>query len=150
MFCNTIVNCVEPFEIGTGNDAERSLCPLDCTMANNVVQGGATPVVWKSEPVNLHIEGNIMSGADGKIAPVSGMELKDAKLSRSTDGLWRPSADSPLKGAFVGNFPFVTEDMDGQFRESPKDAGADQLSSTNITNRALTQISDVGPDWWGN
>jgi len=147
--CNTIVNCAEPFEIGTGNDAERTLCPLDCTLANNVVQGGVTPVVWKSEPVNLHIEGNIMSGADREIAPVSGIELKDPKLSRSTDGLWRPSAGSPLKGAFKGNHPFVTEDMDGQFRELPKDAGADQLSAANINNRPLTRTSDVGPDWWG-
>ena len=59
--------------------------------------------------------------------------------------LWRISGNSPAKDAAIGSYGFVTEDMDGQLRDSKKDVGADEYS-TSVIVRHPVGVSDVGPD----
>ena len=147
VIANTIVNCSESFEIGTGSDAERTLPPEDCVIANNIVQAVETHVNILSEPVNLSLLGNLVFAPGLEIPELEGVERIETKLQKSNDWLWRPASGSPAIGAFKGEFAFVTEDMDGQSRKSPKDAGADQVSGEPVLNKPLTPSSDVGPLW---
>ena len=66
------------------------------------------------------------------------------------DRLWRPLADTPLRGAAAGDFRQMYLDMDGHWR-GKMDVGADQISDDPATRRPLT-AADVGPSWmdWSN
>src|SRR5690606_26149062 len=69
----------------------------------------------------------------------------DLSLSRGNDGVSRPSAESPVRGAAAG-FPGLAKDIDGQPRRGRFDAGCDQLSEAPVTARPLA-AADVGPAW---
>jgi poly(beta-D-mannuronate) lyase len=75
-----------------------------------------------------------------------GIQLINLKLERFGDGVWRPMADSPVRGAAEGEFPAVKIDIDGQSRKGRFDAGCDQQSNDPVTSRPLT-TADVGPEW---
>jgi len=57
----------------------------------------------------------------------SGIKSTNANLARAANGLWRPAADSPARGAAEGRYASITTDMDGQPRLARHDVGADQL-----------------------
>lgn len=143
---NTFVDCRYPLILGSGSDSERTLPPLDCVIANNVVQGASRVVTQEAAPVNLFWEGNIVQGSSLGIPQPAGILLADPGLNPAADGLWRPGSTSPLRGAASGSYPFVTVDMDGQNRSAPLDAGADQISSGEVLQRPLTP-DDVMPVW---
>jgi len=67
-------------------------------------------------------------------------------MARGANGLWRPAADSPVRGVSESRFASIKTDMDGQPRAESQDAGADQLSKAPVTNRPLS-AADVGPSW---
>jgi poly(beta-D-mannuronate) lyase len=144
---NTFVDDTANFAIGVEGHPVGTLEPLDCTIANNVVRGSTGPlVIVVHEPTNMTWEGNIMFGAPVGIT-TAGITEVDPLLSLAADGLFRPDAASPVIGAAVGDYPFVTTDMDGQARpDVGKDVGADQVSSDPITRPPLTP-SDVRPSW---
>ncbi len=145
---NTFVNCTNPFDIGSGMDAELSLPPLDCIIANNVVQSTDGDMIdYTDTPINMTYEGNIVFGALLGIDPDSGLIEIDPLLTVDSTGLFRPDPLSPVIDAALGDYPEVLFDMDGQPRDSSKDVGADEVSSELITNRPLT-ADDVGPDWY--
>ena len=143
---NTLVNCRRPFEIGAGKSDEQSLPPEDCVIANNVVQGGSPVVHFTDQPVNLRWEGNIFWGGSLGISPVEGIRWENPGLSLAADGLWRPGSTSPALDAAAGDYPFVTEDMDGQPRTGVKDVGADELSTAPVVRHPVGP-QDTGP-WW--
>ena len=68
----------------------------------------------------------------------------DPKIEKK-NGLWRLTADSPARHAAIGDYGFVTEDMDGQVRGAVKDVGADEFSTDKVA-RTPVDVSDVGPD----
>ena len=68
------------------------------------------------------------------------------RSSKGDDGLWRPGADSPARGAAEGGFPQIKTDIDGQARRASLDVGSDQVSADSVTHRPLLP-HDVGPDW---
>src|SRR5262249_45557804 len=70
----------------------------------------------------------------------------DPKLLKGSDGLWRPSAGSPLLGAAQGDFSFVPVDLDDQPPGSAKDVGAAHRSP-HPPRRLLPATGDVGPAW---
>ncbi len=146
---NTIVNCAWSLEIGTGVDSNRPLAPENCLLANNLVQAAQTRIAILAGPVNLTLLGNLVSAPDAEIPAVEGVERTGTCLQQSDDGLWRPAPGSPVIGAFKGDFPFLSEDLDGQPRSYPKDVGADQLSTGVVKNKPLTPAS-VGPRWMQN
>jgi poly(beta-D-mannuronate) lyase len=90
--------------------------------------------------------GNFASMAGMLSSKHDGIQLLNIKLECGSDGMWRPMADSPVRGAAEGNFPAVKIDIDGQPRSGRLDAGCDQLSEAPITSRPLT-AADVGPEW---
>ena len=95
--------------------------------------------------------GNIAFGAGVGLEKPEGITVVDPKMAKGTDGLWRPGADSPVRGAAQGaaqnEFPAVKTDVDGQPRTGKYDAGCDQISEAPVQNRPLV-ASDVGPSWW--
>ena len=143
---NTFIDCRYPFILGSGHDAERSLPPENCTIANNVVQGAGKVITQEDEPINLIWEGNIMQGSSLGIPQPSGILLADPRLLLEADGIWRPGSASPVYGAAAGSYPLVADDMDGQQRGTAKDAGADQISREAVARRPMTP-SDVMPGW---
>lgn len=155
---NTFVDCRESVVIGNAERVKAAtLAPENCTFANNVVAVGLTKQKRpKAEgplmniinaPSNMKFEGNIMFGAAVGMEVKDGIKVVDPKLEQGADQLWRPGPGSPVLGAAAGNYPGVTEDMDGQPRaNAKKDAGADEKSSAPITRRPLTK-ADVGPAW---
>lgn len=145
---NTFVDCRYSIILGAGKDAEKTLPPENCVIANNLVSTSYDMIRQDDEPINLRWEGNIMHGKSLGIAPPEGISLADPMLVQADDGLWRPDSSSPAIDAAVGEYALVTQDMDGQPRTSAKDVGADELSDAPILRRPLT-AGDVGPVWMG-
>jgi poly(beta-D-mannuronate) lyase len=142
---NTFVDNAHPFNIGGGKDAEVSLPPLDCVIANNIVQGATAPLITLTDtPVNMTWQGNIFYGTSLGMTQPQGIAIVNPQMSLSSDGLWRPSAASPVVNASVGSFPYVSMDMDGQVRTGQFDIGADEISAVPVVLRPLTR-KDVGP-----
>lgn len=146
---NTLVNCYNPIVIGLGKNTDRTLPPLDCVIANNVLFTADSEwiIAEVDTPVNMIYQGNIMFGAPLGIPPCPGISSISPLLYRAADSLWRPAPASPVIGAGQGNYPFVNDDVDGQIRIMPKDSGADQVSSAPVLHRPLMPL-DVGPSWF--
>ncbi|WP_422358844.1 chondroitinase-B domain-containing protein [Reichenbachiella sp.] len=142
---NTIVSCKEPFAIGEGSDSERTLPPLDCTIANNIAISttGSQVITYTDTPINMSYESNYMTGNvglsdDGIINSDPGLEL--------TDGLRKASSESVIVDAESLDISYLTLDIEGQTRDSSPDIGCDELATTTTTNEPLAQ-EDVGYDW---
>jgi poly(beta-D-mannuronate) lyase len=143
---NTFVDCRSTFAIGL-RGAGASLPPESCTIADNVVLRGGSPLVRvETAASDVSWRGNIMFGAEPGLATGTGVRVIDPKLSRGADGLWRPSANSPVIGAAVGELPFVADDLDGQPRGPRKDVGCDQWSPPPVP-RSFPRPDEVGPSW---
>ena len=143
---NTVVDsrgpCLE-LDAGIGGSG-RLMRPAEITVANNVFDVPAGGMLLKgTEGEYWSWLGNLVSGATTEH---TGFKVADLKLARGTDGLLRPTASSPARGAAEGEFPKIKADVDGQPRTGKLDAGCDQISDAPITNRPLT-IADVGPAW---
>lgn len=142
---NTIVSCKEPFAIGEGSDSERTLPPLDCTIANNITISttGSKAITYTDTPINMTYESNYITGTvgisdDGIINDDPGLEL--------TDGLYKASIESVIVDAESLTISYLELDVEGQARDNSPDIGCDELASTTKTNQPLTQ-EDVGYDW---
>ena len=134
---NTLINCVESLEIGSGFDDELTLFPVECTIANNIIQADKTKVKIIENPTKLKFVGNLVSVRLLDMPALEGMASEKIILQKSTDGMWRPKKESPAIGAFKGDFSFVTEDIDKQARRSIKDVGADQASLEPVLNKPI-------------
>jgi poly(beta-D-mannuronate) lyase len=142
---NTFVDNAHPLNIGGGKDAEVSLPPLDCVIANNIVQGTTAPLITLTDvPLNMTWQGNIFYGASLGMTQPQGITIVNPQMSLSADGLWRPAAASPAVNAAAGSFPYVSNDIDGQSRTGQFDVGADEISTAPVVLRPLTR-KDVGP-----
>jgi poly(beta-D-mannuronate) lyase len=142
---NTFVDCASAISIGISHEG-GTLPPENCVFANNVVVGKKGPLVQLLEPAaKLAWQGNIMFGAEVGIPSTPGIKVADPRLALG-GGLWRPAKDGPAVGAAEGDFPFITEDIEGCPRGARKDVGCFQASGAPPTRRPLTP-ADVGPDW---
>lgn len=142
---NTLMDNAQNINLGGGKDSELSLPPLDCTLANNIVQGTKAPLITLTDvPINMTWQGNIFYGAALGMTQPQGITVVSPQLALSADGLWRPGASSPAVDAASGSFSFVTIDMDGQTRGILADIGADELSTNSVIHRPLSR-NEVGP-----
>jgi len=143
---NTLVNCRYSFNIGAGYSSSQNMPPVDCVIANNLVYSSGSPLItYNDTPINLTYEGNIFYGASLGIIQPPGITIIDPKLKLVPGGLFRPdSIISPVINNSTGDFPYISQDMDGQPRIGTKDIGADEISSAPINIRPLTS-TDVGP-----
>lgn len=142
---NTFVNVEETFVIGAGKSSEQSLAPDSVTIAGNLVWTGAGPIVeYEDTPTRITYLANIFYGADTGIPQTDGITITDPQLEQDAS-LWRPSATSPVHNAGTA-LDFVSEDMDGQPRDTTPDIGADERSDAIILRGPLTG-QDVGPSF---
>ncbi len=143
---NTFVNCRQNFLIGQP-DGRETLAPTDCLIANNVVETRAGPIVHTvTAPQNFVWKGNVFHGAPAGLDS-AGIAERDPLLAREADGLWRPTAQSPLRKAADLTVSKAAVDMDCQPRPATtSDIGADEASGAPRTRRPL-QPGDVGPAW---
>ena len=144
---NTFYDNKSNIAIGTGAGKKNTLPPQDCLLANNIIVGRKAPLVSQfAAPINLKWEGNLIHGAELGIPTPSGVTVADPQLKAGDGGLMRPGGSGPSRGTAAGDFPTVSEDIDGQPRVGPKDVGCDQQSRAPALHRALN-AGDVGPSW---
>lgn len=140
---NTIANCEEAFAVGSGNDQNRVLPALNSVVANNVVCGEKPAVKFYDPSVELTFTGNIAFGENAANLP-EGFTVADPGLKEDNSGIFRPTQNSVVTGAFQGDFPFVDADIDGLPRDKERDAGADEVSNGT---RPLLNGEAIGPGW---
>jgi hypothetical protein len=139
---NTVVNS-DGIDVGGGHQ----YAPVDCVIANNVVQGSSGSMIGESRAQNPRYLGNMVNPLGGASVGVTKTTAEirrvDPQLVKVGD-IYKLSATSPAIDAAAGDFPFVTDDMDGQPRMTP-DVGADESSMAPELIRPLTP-ADVGPN----
>jgi poly(beta-D-mannuronate) lyase len=141
--CNTLVHNRSNVQMTRRNNG---LGANDLVFANNLIVGG-NPVVSIDGPLaNPKWEGNIVWANEGGTGdlPEDGFLAIDPMLKAGENGVYRVTPGSPALGKGVGEYLFVTHDMDGQIRPPKLSVGADQLSDQPSINRLLT-ARDVGP-----
>jgi poly(beta-D-mannuronate) lyase len=144
---NTLVDNTSSIDIGAGKTSEVTMPPIDSRISNNVVQSSKGPLVKLTDQLaTVTYEGNLFFGAAVGLSPVpAGITVADPLLQPAgADGLRRIAWNSPAVNASAGSFPDIVLDMDGQPRDSLKDAGADEYSAGPVLIRPL-KGSDVGP-----
>jgi len=146
---NTIVDSRGPLlelDAGLGSSG-RTLRPENITLANNLLSVSDGALLKGMEGAGFKWMGNLATSAGGKTAvDHAGITITNTSLERGANGLWRPAANSPVRGAAQGSFTHIKTDMDGQPRATRQDVGADQLSEAPVTSRPLN-AADVGPSW---
>jgi poly(beta-D-mannuronate) lyase len=134
---NTVVNA-HGIQIG----GAHPLNPVDCVIANNIVQGSGS-LIDETGATNPRYLSNIVFGGGGLMKPADQIRVVDPMLVKVGD-VFKIAAGSPAVDAANGSFSFVTDDIDGKIRSTP-DVGADELSPLPATHRMLNE-TDVGPD----
>jgi poly(beta-D-mannuronate) lyase len=147
---NTIVDSRSPcidLSAGMGTSG-RTLYPENITIANNLFSMPENGTLLKGrEGDGFKWLGNLAISAKSESQTNhAGMKIVDAKLARGADGLWRPAASNPIRGAAEGEFGEIKSDIDGQPRNGRIGVGCDQISDAPVTNRPL-RANDVGPAW---
>jgi len=142
---NTFVSCKEPFAIGEGKSDELSLPPINCTIANNIVDKttGSKAFTFTDEPENFTYTNNYVNGNAG--ITDDGIINQDPGLVMEED-LWRINESSSVVDNGTGTFDYVISDIDGQNRDSSPDIGCDELAATTRTIVPLTK-EDIGYNW---
>jgi poly(beta-D-mannuronate) lyase len=148
---NTVVDSKGPYiELDAGfGTSKRSLRPENITIANNCFLLPAGSNLLKgTEGERYTWGGNLAEFADNATPSLHpGIRAASLKFEKSKDGVWRPTAESPARGAAEGDAAtFPKTDIDGQPRPDRPDVGCDQRSDAPVTNRPLT-AADVGPTW---
>lgn len=140
---NTIVNCASGLNI---TPYEKNIfSAVECKIANNIIMGPATKLFNEAKaPEKTVYEGNIVWSAESdkintRKAPG---EFKVMNPQLESNGIYRLSKASPAIDAAVGNYTYVTEDIDGQKRNK-NDIGADEFSTEPVKNIPL-KPEDVG------
>ncbi|TVY07456.1 polysaccharide lyase 6 family protein [Paenibacillus cremeus] len=138
---NTIVNSATGISVGQS----YQLAPVDSVVANNLVMNSKGTLYFEPKPGNTSFAGNIGYGSKLSNASHSSSEIQTIDpLLTTANGLQVLSDTSPAIDASVGDYFFITGDMDGQTRSGISDVGADESSNEAVINRPLTG-ADVGP-----
>jgi len=145
---NTFVNCLANFEIGFTNNGSYKKPPKDVTVANNLVVGKTNELVKiLTSPENMHWSGNIMfpesTATLGISVGADEIRIVNPQLMLAGE-LWRLGETSPAIDAALGDYPYVTEDIDGQPRNGLYDTGADEFSTMTPICCPLV-AENVGP-----
>ena len=143
---NTIVSCRQAFSIGSGKSDERTLPPLDCVIANNVIDKvvGTNPLRIEDSPINMTYISNFFNFSNLSVSD-AGLQNIDPKLVLEGN-LWKTERAGPTTDAAVVFYNYVRDDMDGHERDDRPDIGSDEYAEQSITNMPLGK-DDVGADW---
>jgi hypothetical protein len=148
---NTFVNTLGSMMQFDAGASTRPLLAENMKIANNLFRSNGPTIFSGTEGTAWTWEGNIAFGGGlGPKTGAAGITVVNPQLTLGPDGLWRPSAASPVVNAAVGNYGgLVPNDMDGQARIGIGDVGADEVSTASIVRRPLV-AGDVGPSWLFN
>ncbi|WP_112247250.1 chondroitinase-B domain-containing protein [Kribbella monticola] len=137
---NSLLDCPG----GISGESHRTLPPLDCTIADNLLVADAGQHVNMPFQDGITWSGNLVwgSAADGN-APAGTFTRSDPRLVAGQDGVRRLSAGSPAINAATGSYPGGTLDLDGEPRGRRADVGADEYSFRKPRLRPLT-AAEVG------
>ncbi|BCJ38635.1 lyase [Actinocatenispora thailandica] len=143
---NTFVDNVSNIETG----ANYTYPPVDSVVADNLVVGSTGKLYDEvKQPTGQTYLGNIAyptgSATVGLELPADQIRVADPKLDRAGE-IAHLTADSPAVDAATGSFRYVTDDVDGQPRDTQPDVGADELSTAPVLRHPLT-AADVGTSW---
>ncbi|WP_343703862.1 polysaccharide lyase 6 family protein [Chitinophaga sp.] len=135
---NTLVNNTENI---TQSGRNNGMGATGITLACNILQGSQAPAAQLAGPnKDISFSGNILHQvASGGDMPQEGYKKADPRLFKTAEGVYHLQPSSPAKGAVKTPYPAVKTDMDGQPRNLPLDAGADQVSTAPVTVRLLTR-----------
>jgi poly(beta-D-mannuronate) lyase len=126
-------------------ESQRTLPPLGCTIADNLLVGDSGQLVSMPFQQGIAWSGNLLWGAAGNgNIPSAGFTRKDPKLTAGSDGVRRLGTGSPAIDAASRTYPTVTQDLDGHARSGRADVGADEYSTATPVRRPLLP-ADVGP-----
>ncbi|MDE3099901.1 MAG: hypothetical protein KGJ88_10550, partial [Verrucomicrobiota bacterium] len=140
---NTVVS--PALEVLVGHNSTSPLKPTGCVFANNILEGSGT-LYQETSGSSVTRSQNISYSYNPGL---SGFIIVDPLLTSIVENsytLQKLSSSSPaIDAADATYFPYVTNDMDGQARDSAPDIGADEFSSASIARYPLT-TNDVGPN----
>jgi poly(beta-D-mannuronate) lyase len=140
---NTIVGA----KTGIANGGGHEFAPVNSVIANNIVVGASGSLYKERAPVTPTYAGNIGNPSGGTnlgmTVPVAAIRRVDPRLT-SVNGVSRLSSGSPAIGAAVGDYAFVSKDIDGDAR-TDADVGADEFVAGSALAQPL-RPQDVGPD----
>lgn len=146
---NTIVDVNDAaikLDHGFGSSS-RTLLAENVSVVNNAIWSTQNTLIEGREGIGWSWEGNFAFGQSlGPKAGDDGFTVVDPQFSLAADGLYRPSATSPLLNAATGSELPITLDIDGQLRTGTFDVGADEFSTDAIVRVPLSG-GDVGPNW---
>lgn len=139
---NTFVDCKVSIEIGVGDSRKQSVAPAECRISHNIF----LPDKW--EVARMHCELTGIDCHDNK-QQIGGRqktsafatERIDLLFARTTDGLLRPTASSPIR---AGSESGVREDIDGFPRGQDSACGCDEPGNPL---RRWPDKSNTGPSW---
>jgi poly(beta-D-mannuronate) lyase len=139
---NTLIDNTTSYLMSGRTDG---LGATNTTFANNIIQGGGVVADINGPNSGAVWSGNILwnTGSPGDM-PSSGFTNVNPLLAVDANGVFHLQSGSPAIDSATGTFSAVTFDMDGQPRTSPKDKGADEVSTAAVTAKLLSP-SDVGP-----
>ncbi len=148
IYNNTFVNNSHNIEIGFSNSGKYDKPPRDVTLCSNLIYGSENTLVQIFSPgINFTWTGNIAfaTGAAtlGFEADSAEIWFVDPQIYRAA-GFWRIAQSSPAADYGTDTQSWLTEDIEGQYRDDMPDAGCDEWSITEPKRRPLT-AEDVGP-----
>jgi len=132
---NTLVNCKQSFDIGSGKGGNnRILPPLGCHIANNVIlqTTQSIAVKWTDIPIDFIYKGNIAFEVPSSTNLPLGFTKINPLLVLNNQRIYEPAIGSPVFGAAEGDYAFFPLE----------DAGAERLDEKH---RALLQAKGIGP-----
>ncbi len=142
---NTIVNCKYGITLGAGKSDELSLPPQNVKVINNVIAdyAGRTQkaVEYDDTPDGISYISNMFYASKLGDTPDE-VDNSDPKLEEEDD-FYRPADNSPVIAFGSSTVDYLSSDIDGQSRGATNDAGCDQLSDDEMSNRPLSK-DDIG------
>ena len=149
---NTIVDSVNSLNVFGGNESQE---PMEIYFVNNIIANALGPIIrtnGEDMPLLSTFASNYVYGQafsdDDDLSDYEGMTVIDAALGIASDGLLRPSDNSPDLSADsdvdVSDFMLPIVDMDGQTRSNDTTSGADEALNTTA-NLGLLTADLIGP-----
>jgi poly(beta-D-mannuronate) lyase len=144
---NTVVDTQGPgilLDAGIGT-SRRTLRPENIRITNNLFSmRDRASLVEGTEGANFVWSGNAATKAQPGLAS-DRFQILDPKLERSTEGVWKPGRENPLRGVADEGFR-IPLDIEGQPREDALTIGCDEYSFEPVKSLPL-KAGDVGPRW---
>ncbi|MES2279284.1 MAG: polysaccharide lyase 6 family protein [Bacteroidota bacterium] len=87
---NTIVNCSQAFEIGSGKRDDRNVPPQHIVIADNVVYG-SDPIIYTDQPQGIKIKRNLLYNIKLSGDLPDGFDMRDPHLMPDGTNIYQPN-----------------------------------------------------------